>query len=123
MKELTFKEVITNIKEGETWTSKDYIIKYSHGTISIKTKNGEVFNGIAFCDDMFFKLQRRQYNFDEAFKFLKEGREIENMEGEKYHFNSEGTLVYENKVIYNHLDGSDKIFTLDEIKGKWYIND
>ena len=126
MKELTFKDVIANIKEGEIWESDNYIVKCSHGTISIKTKNGEVFNGIAFCDDILFTLQRKQYSFEEAFKSFEKGREIESC-GSQFKYK-----IYEDELIRitNSTDdkkwlrgNDDRNFTVSEIQNKWFIND
>lgn len=128
MKELTFKEVITNIKEGEIWKNENYIIKYLHGTISIKTKNGEVFNGIAFCDDVLFTIHqnKKEYTFEEAFKSFKKGKEIESCKSRfKYR-------IYEDELIRITNSTNDKRwlrgnddnnFTVSEIQNKWYIND
>lgn len=126
MQELTFKEVIANIKEGETWESENYIIKCSHGTISIETKNGEVFNGIAFCGNILFTLQKEQYTFEKAFKSFENGKEIESVYGTKYKLNkaTEEVSIIEtqcaNKTSIYCLQ--DTLFRCDEIRGKWYIN-
>lgn len=125
-KELTFKEVITNIKEGEIWKNENYIIKYLHGTISIKTKNGEVFNGIAFCDDVLFTLQRKQYTFEEAFKSFNNGKEIEScISNFKYRIYNNKTisvtgLTYDKKRLVSKDENN---FTVNEVQNKWYIND
>lgn len=124
MKELTFKEVIVNIKEGETWENANYIIKCPHRVISIETKNGEVFNGIAFCDDVLFTLQRKQYNFEEAFKSLENGKEIESVVNGKCFKIRDSVSVYitKDKTI-NTVNDEIRLFTHNEIRGKWYVND
>ncbi|MGU8523322.1 hypothetical protein ACV3OO_11890 [Clostridium perfringens] len=125
MKELTFKEVVAKIKEGETWESTNYIIKCSHRVISIETKNGEVFNGIAFCDAILFTLQRKQYSFEEAFKSLKDGKEIESVvsgRGFKTR-NSVSKYVLNNREIVDKVNDEFRLFSYNEIRNKWYIND
>ncbi|MGU8921404.1 hypothetical protein ACV3UV_11905 [Clostridium perfringens] len=125
IKELTFRKVITNIKEGETWESENYIIKCSHKVISIETKNGEIFNGIAFCDAVLFTLQRKQYSFEEAFKSLKDGKEIESVvsgRGFKTR-NSVSKYVLNNREIVDKVNDEFRLFSYNEIRNKWYIND
>lgn len=124
MQELTFKEVITNIKEDETWESENYIIKCSHRIISIETKNREVFNGIAFCDNILFTLQRKQYSFEEAFKCFEKGREIESVVSGKCFKIRDSVSVYiaKDKTI-NTVNDEIRLFTHNEIRSKWYIND
>ncbi|MBI6005974.1 hypothetical protein H8J86_08400 [Clostridium perfringens] len=125
IKELTFRKVITNIKEGETWESENYIIKCSHKVISIETKNGEIFNGIAFCDAILFTLQRKQYSFEEAFKSLKDGKEIESVvsgRGFKTR-NSVSKYVLNNREIVDKVNDEFRLFSYNEIRNKWYIND
>ncbi|MCX0396312.1 hypothetical protein LI014_02785 [Clostridium perfringens] len=125
IKELTFRKVITNIKEGETWESENYIIKCSHKVISIETKNGEIFNGIAFCDAILFTLQRKQYSFEEAFKSLKNGKEIESVvsgRGFKTR-NSVSKYVLNNREIVDKVNDEFRLFSYNEIRNKWYIND
>ena len=125
IKELTFKDVVAKIKEGETWESANYIIKCSHRVISIETKNGEVFNGIAFCDAILFTLQRKQYSFEEAFKSLKSGKEIESVisgRGFKTR-NSVSKYVLNNCEIVDKVNDEFRLFSYNEIRNKWYIND
>lgn len=69
MKELTFKEVIANIKEGQIWESDIKIIKCSiNGNITVRSKidnNSQIMN---FNKDNLYKLKREEYTFQEAFK-------------------------------------------------------
>lgn len=120
IKELTFKEVVAKIKEGETWESTNYIIKCSHRVISIETKNGEVFNGIAFCDDILFTLQRKQYSFEEAFKCFEKGREIESVVSKKCFKIRDSVSVYiaKDKTI-NTVNDEIRLFTHNEIRSLW----
>lgn len=126
MRQLIFREVITDIKDGEVWGNENYIIKCSHGIISIKTKNREVFNGIAFGDDTLFTLQRKQYSFEEALKSFDNGKEIEScISNFKYRIYNNKTisvasLTYDKKRLVSKDDNN---FTVNEVQNKWYIND
>lgn len=107
MKELTFKEVITNIKEGEVWESEVKIIEYKYGRIVIKNIVHSVSDTFIFSDSVKYKLKRKEYTFEEAFNAYKEGKEIEScFSGEKFR-------------IYSW----EEIFNVKEIAEKWYIND
>lgn len=108
-RELTFREVMAQIKEGEVWED----VMNKNITIS---KNGINLNGLDWTNSMFmsfdskFKLQRKEYTFEEAFKSYEEGKEIESCEDGE---------------IYNKLKedkGIDKLFNASQIRGKWYIN-
>lgn len=134
MKELTFREVIANIKEGEVWERVDdeYISN------RIELKNGQLnqynfWNGKMdftlkeaglILDKTLYKLKRPQYTFQEAFKAFEEGKEIESCEsGFKYEIYEDATKIKRKdyKTIYEYK--AVKIFSTEEIKGKWYIND
>ena len=110
MKELTFREVIANIKEGEVWKGGNKIIKCTEAAICIETTDGVAYNGFGFLDKDLYRLQRPQYTFLEAFKAFEEGKEIESCEsGDIYNTTEENV---EDKLFYGY-----------EIQGKWYIND
>lgn len=123
MKELTFKEVITNIKEDEVWESNDISIFKTKDDISIDWKNGDD-NGVLIFDDEKFKLKRKQYNFEEAFKFFEKGKEIVSAVSRKCFKIRDSVSVYiaQNKTI-NTVNDEIRLFTHNEIRGKWYIND
>ena len=74
---------------------------------------------------MIFKLQRKEYTFEEAFKAYEKGKEIESCiegqrdkkeGGEDYYFDF-------NKGKYILLEWDKDIFTITSIRNKWYIND
>lgn len=127
--ELTFKEVIANIKENEVWecTRKDARVKkirmvndllvFDYGdTITEKQ------SAIRGTDT--FKLQRKEYTFEEAFKAYEEGKEIES--GSYKYKKCNGADCF--KLIRSIKDEWIKCedgfeIHLDEIRGKWYIND
>lgn len=116
----TFKEVIADIKEGETWIQKDkgYIVS------KIANFGGDIVIELDSSRSVFgtkgtYTLERKEYSFNEAFKAYEEGKEIES----RY------------KITYKKINGEDFVcegesweeneesFTLSEIRGKWYIND
>lgn len=126
MKELTFKEVIENIKEGEVWEctresarvksirmsgeGENSIIAFDFGKLI--TENCAAIQG---ADK--FKLQRKEYTFEEAFKAYEEGKEIEScVEPCKY---KNGEFKANGDSAWLEL----RAIPLREIRGKWYIND
>lgn len=118
MKELTFKEVITNIKEDEVWESNDISIFKTKDDISIDWKNGGD-NGVLIFDDEKFKLKRKQYNFEEAFKFFEKGKEIESVVSRKCFKIRDSVSVYitKDKTI-NTVNDEIRLFTHNEIRGQ-----
>lgn len=116
MKELTFREVIANIKEGEEYKvvgGRRYRLEHiymSKGDIIFRQKNGCIVTDRVVVDDKtkFVKV-REEYTFKEAFEAFEKGKEIESCE-------SGG--------IYNINGGEENwLFYAGEIRGKWYIND
>lgn len=104
MKELTFKEVIANIKEGEVWESTKKTVSLINGAINIERKNKIETYYIYIKESELFKLQRKEYTFQEAFKAYKEGR------------------IPESAINGQILDSHSRI-DMRIIEGKWYIND
>ena len=132
--EKTFREVIRDIKEGEVWecTREDARVKRIrlNGTIDDGTL---VFDyGHMITEDRSairstdkFKLQRKEYTFEEAFKAYEEFKEIEDYRGVKYK-KIDGLDHYrlECETDFNTRSSEDDYwFSFDEIRGKWYIND
>lgn len=119
MKELTFKEVIANIKEGQIWESDIKIIKCSSsGNISVRSKFDDNTQIMTFNKNNLYKLKREEYTLQEAFKAYEEGKEIESC--------YTATKFCENKYLENNVYADWKLsvrFKVDEIKGKWYINE
>lgn len=101
--EKTFREVIADIKEGEVWECGHILITKSNDGIELK--------GMSSCssyftdDNKIFKLQRKQYTFEEAFKAYEEGKEIQSISSDK---------IYQKERDY--------LFASYEISKKWYIN-
>lgn len=119
MKELTFKEVIANIKENEVWESDIKIIKCTNdGNISVRSKIDGKTEIMNFNKCNLYKLQREEYTFEEAFKKLKVGKEIESViTKEKYR-------IIESEFRFPKGDpGKNIVISYREIEGKWYIND
>ena len=127
--EKTFREVIADIKEGEVWESAQDCFQLKEisciaGRIKFKLEGVFVektdnLNNVDTGEGrgQTFKLQRKQYTFEEAFKAYEDGKEIESCySGDKYMIQHGGSDCY--------ADGS-KTGTIgfNEIRGKWYIND
>ena len=101
--EKTFREVIADIKEGEVWENENRKITINDlGEIFIKDK----ITGLrSFNPKVKYKLKRKEYTFEEAFKAYEEGKEIQSASTDK---------------IY-HKE-KDFLFASYEISKKWYIN-
>lgn len=127
MKELTFREVITNIKEGEVWESEMLEIYLDNKTSELFLKHKtNYFNcrEIGIKKEKKFKLKRPQYTFQEAFKAFEEGKEIESCVT-SYTFRKIDDYI----EVWDKTEGErrylefDEMFSLEEIRNKWYIND
>ena len=124
MKELTFREVIANIKEDEIWEGREYTITFLWKRIAIIHNDGDEYSGVYPLIEDTFKLKRPQYTFQEAFKAFEEGKEIESCEsGFKFKIYEDKVRIKRvcYKVLYECLKV--KIFSIEEILGGWYIND
>lgn len=117
VKERTFKEVIANIKEGQVWGAYDKKI--------IRTSTGIIFENFGsyfeIGDHFTFKLQRKEYNFEEAFKALEEGKEIESTESHAKYKKIDD--CYKTSIIIGEWNFAGCLLNFHEIKGKWYINE
>lgn len=110
MKELTFREVIANIKEGEVWENLHKTIEFKNNNFIVKSKIKKQNNYFVVNEYTTFKLKRPQYTFQEAFEAFEKGKEIKSCEsGYIYNTTEEGV---EDRLFYGY-----------EIQGKWYIND
>lgn len=114
--EKTFREVIADIKEGEVWKSVQSCfqlkeISCTSGQINFELEgvfidgdnNNSIFTGLGARQT--FKLQRKEYTFEEAFKAYEEGKEIQSISSSK---------IYQKERDY--------LFASYEISKKWYIN-
>ena len=126
MKTKTFKEVVRDIKKGETWVTMDK--KYKLKSITWEEDSrGLAFNYSDSTRNFFinpnqeFVLDRKLYSFDKAYIELLNGRVIESESGNIF-FMKDGK-------IYKVEEGSDILFAKIEcpniectdILGKWYI--
>lgn len=133
MKELTFKEVITNIKEGEVWESlnpKSNIkeVSLQDWGISLVTRSDinaeDVYFGVN--NNTKFKLKRKKYSFTEAFKAYEEGKKIESCISTNIYFKGENETdccIHMNTKSFYYKEIIDfEQFNLEEIRGEWYID-
>lgn len=121
MKELTFKEVIANIKDEQVWDDGFIKIEKICGSIRIGNINGEPYKeliALVINECRKFKLQRKEYTFEEAFKAYESGKEIESCEILCKYKNGKFNLG-ESNPIWLEL----RSIPLRGIRGKWYIND
>ena len=126
MKTKTFKEVVRNIKKGETWVTMDKKYKLKSITWEEDSKGLE-FNysdstKVFYIDpNQKFVLDIKLYSFDKAYIELLNGRVIESEFGNVF-FMKDGK-------IYKVEEGSDILYTdiecfdieCTDILGKWYI--
>lgn len=121
--EKTFREVIADIKEGEVWESENTLTQiYTRNDVLIIDFKEEVTTEIVKIPaDAKFRLKRKEYSFEEAFKAYEEGKEIESCEnGYKY---LQNTFTYPGNEQWLCFRNSEQMFTTEAIRGKWYIND
>lgn len=122
----TFREVIADIKEGEIWESRSKYIRRFTDAIQIYHKeNGRSTPSMLMCNDDKFKLQRKEYTFEEAYKKAKEGAEIQSLASNiKYKKYDENTMMFKDKDMddFAGISNDNAIFSVDEIQGKWFIN-
>ena len=110
--EKTFREVIEDIKEKEIWENENFILMLTFDK-KIKITHKEGFdNCVAIYIDVNskFKRKRELFSFTEAFKAYEEGKEIKSLYSDiKYYqdVSNEGLIEY---------------LSIEEIRGKWYIN-
>lgn len=126
MKELTFKEVIANIKEGEVWENKELELKitFKKNEFYIGDSNDNEINGYVgqfINNGLIFKLQRKEYTFEEAFKALEEGKEIESITQYRYKKAGDGYKFYSKDI--GEWWKCSSCLSFEELKGKWYINE
>ena len=126
MKTKTFKEVVRDIKKGETWVTTDE--KYKLKSITWEEDSrGLDFNysdstrNFSIDPNQKFVLDRKLYSFDKAYIELLNGRVIESESGNIF-FMKDGKM-------YKVEEGSDILFAdieclnikSTDILGKWYV--
>ena len=126
MKTKTFKEVVRDIKKGETWETVDKRYKLKSITWE-EDSRGLAFNYSDSTRNFFidpnqeFVLDRKLYSFDKAYIELLNGRVIESESGNIF-FMKDGKM-------YKVEEGSDILFAdiecfnikSTDILGKWYV--
>ena len=127
----TFREVIADIKDGEVWESVQDCFQLKEigcieGMMNFRLKGvfiEKVYKSnivaIGECSGQTFKLQRKEYSFEEAFKAYEEGKEIESRYNKYKYKKIDGVDAY--SKTGNDLYKADS-FGINEIRGKWYIN-
>ena len=122
----TFKEVVRDIKEGETWETVDGSYKLK----SITREEGSRYLEFNYSDEtksfyidpnQEFVLKIKSYDFNEAYIELLNGRVIESESG--------NIFFMKNEKIYKVEGTSDILFAnvecpnieCTDILGKWYI--
>lgn len=131
MKELTFREVIANIKEGEIWADRNYEISKDSQGLEIKRMDGFLEKDdntnplMYFYNGNQYKLKRKEYTFTEAFKAYEEGKIIESVETNTKFKRAENKLeFYKSKHHEKYIQCSYGVeFRTKEIRGKWYIGE
>lgn len=115
----TFREVIATIKEGEVWVNEvspiSFIRLREDGVLDFNENEGvNLYNT--------YTLQRKEYTFEEAFKAYEDGKEIESCEGPYRYKKQNGNDAYFDTFAEAWWIGTPITFSLQEIRGKWYIN-
>lgn len=128
MLEKTFQEVIATIKEREIWVCEKInrkIIKADDGIIEIRGLNDEIFDNVVallFSDEK-YKLQRKEFTFEEAFKAYEDGIKVESVfSGISYEKANSVSLDIVGEYSVTLENEKELMFSIGEIRGKWYIN-
>ena len=126
MKTKTFKEVVRDIKKGETWVTMDK--KYKLKSITWEEDSrGLAFNYSDSTRNFFidpnqeFVLDRKLYSFDKAYIELLNGRVIESESGNIF-FMKDGKM-YKVEERSDILFANIECFNIEskDILGKWYV--
>ena len=122
----TFKEVIRDIKKGETWVTTDK--KYKLKSITWEEDSrGLAFNYSDSTRNFFidpnqeFVLDRKLYSFDKAYIELLNGRVIESESGNIF-FMKDGKMYKveeESDILFADIECFNIKST--DILGKWYV--
>jgi hypothetical protein len=115
----TFREVIETIKEGEVWINEvspiSFIRLREDGVLDFNENEGvNLYNT--------YTLKRKEYTFEEAFKAYEGGKEIESCEGPYRYKKQNGNDAYFDTFTEAWWSGEPITISLQEIRGKWYIN-
>ena len=115
----TFKEIISEgIRPGDIWIGKYFTLSNVDDGIYIEHEEGSFdCEGILIYPSDEFELQPKQYYIEYAMSELLAGKEIESVvTGKRCKLECKGSSYFSDctKIV---------IFSLDELRGKWYIND
>ena len=126
MKTKTFKEVVRDIKKGETWETVDkrYKLKsitWEEDSRALDFNYSDSTRNFFIDPNQEFVLDRKLYSFDKAYIELLNGRVIESESGNIF-FMKDGKM-------YKVEEGSDILFAdiecfnikSTDILGKWYV--
>ena len=117
----TFKEVVRDIKEGETWETVDGSYKLKsitreEGSKCLEFNSSDASRCFYIDPNQEFVLKTKLYNFDEAYIELLNGRVIESESGNMF--------VMKDGEIYR-IEKTDISICSNigctDILGKWYI--
>ena len=122
----TFKEVVRDIKEGETWETVDGSYKLKsitreEGSKCLEFNSSDTSRCFYIDPNQEFVLKIKSYDFNEAYIELLNGRVIESESGNIF-FMKDGKM-------YKVEEGSDILFAdiecfnieSTDILGKWYV--
>lgn len=123
MKELTFREVIANIKEGEVWENERIKIETNPcKDFKITFKDGMRKSLFLFDNQKFKLIKKEEITFNKAFEAYEEGKKIESCESGYKYCNNEGECYIQRPKENVWERWFEDTFELTEIRGKWYIN-
>lgn len=129
VQEKTFQEVIVTIKEGEVWEKKEnrvariYINKSGYLTFEGNDDSFCINRSTCVGVNDIYILKRKEYTFEEAFKAYEEGKEIESCEECRFKLiDKDTTLIIDCVGDEMEYSNAKDLFSVKEIRGKWYIN-
>lgn len=117
---MNFRQVISNIKEGQEFKCDDglFIIRcLNNGAIEIHSKDGRTFG---FMKEDTFTKNKKAVNFEKAFKSLEEGQEIESAYTHNKYKKDRNTLIVE--VEGMGYEDCESILA-EELFDDWYIEE
>lgn len=126
--EKTFREVIADIKEGEMWENRFKIVEFDGYGITVTKKDKTSTSYYMYFNDNSDKytLQRQQYTFEEAFKAYEEGKEIEScISSDRFKKVDDCNWKFKKPFMDEYsedMSNGIEIFSINEIRGRWYIN-
>lgn len=118
-----FREVLINIREGETWESHLCTITRRGKNIEINWKRGIPRTSYTFCDTTKYRLVKNEVSFAEAFAEYEEGKEIASATNGYRYKKINNKLHFHSLLFKGWTENHANSFDIELIKGKWYIND